>query len=438
MKKLICLLLAICLLAGCSAPGGAPTTLPEEAPEVVWECGGIGTKNGKDRNVATGVSLRTVGFLELRHYAGALPELHYAINWYAYDAQQNFLGGSPGEMANGVGISAREILEKYPETVYIRLLVSSAYTGGTVDITSVPVRMYSAREGWPGLPMEQEAVANFSAIQGAYLQDGEAFGDVLFTFKADGTGNAYNVHTGEFLDGFSLGGKDKIAPHVNSASFSDQYYKEGDKYPLLYTSMYNNVTALNKYLLGTCCVYRITELGGQFDAQLVQIIRLSFVADRELWLSPKENSRPFGNFVVDTRKDMLYAFVPRDDSQTTRFFGFALPAADAGTYESEFGCKQVVLRPEDIMRQFDVGYFSSPQGCCYADGKIYSVEGFGSYDDVPPVLRVVDVESGIQEKTVNLGQLGLDREPEVITMLDGQLYYINADMILRKLWFTHE
>lgn len=436
MKRMITVLLVLCLLlAGCGGQA-KEETLPPESPPVRWECGGIGTKNGNDRTVAQGISLRTVGYLELKYYAGAIPDTDYAISWFAYDAEQAFLGGSVTALGNGVGISAKQILEKYPEAVYIRLLLRSAYTDGKVEFTeTLPIRVYTAREGWPGLPMEQEVIADLSAIQGVYLQDGEAFGDVLFTFKADGTGNAYNVNTGEFLDAFYLGGKDKIAPHVNSASFSDQYYKEGDKYPLLYTSMYNNVTALNKYLLGTCCVYRITELGGQFDAQLVQVIRLSFIADRDLWLSPKENSRPFGNFVVDTDRDMLYAFVPRDDYNTTRFFGFALPEANAGTYEEEFGCKQVVLRPEDIMRQFDVGYFSSPQGCTYADGMIYSVEGFNSFDDVPPFLRVVDVEKGLQVKTVNLGQLGLDREPEVITVTNGQLYYINADMVLRKLWF---
>jgi hypothetical protein len=432
------LFLCLCvLLTACGSRGAqSETALPPEAPPVIWECGSIGSKNGKDRNVELGTSLRTVGYLELACFAGVLPDTDYAISWFAYDSQQKYLGGCVSTLGNGVGISARQILEEYSETVYIRILVRSAYTEGKVDIAAgAPVRIYTAREGWPGLPMRQEAVADLSAIQGAYLQDGEAFGDVLFTFKADGTGNAYNIHTGEFLDGFSLGGKDKVAPHVNSASFSDQYYKEGDEYPLLYTSMYNNVTALNKYLLGTCCVYRITELGGQFDAQLVQIIRLGFVADRELWLSPKENSRPYGNFVVDTDRDLLYAFVPRDDSQTTRFFAFALPEPKAGTRSEKFGCNQVILEQKDIMRRFDVGYFSSPQGCCYADGKIYSVEGFGSYNMVPPFLRVVDVESGLQTHSINLGQLGLDREPEVITMLDGQLYYINADMVLRKLSF---
>lgn len=435
MRKLCLILAMLCLLTACAQPQpNVATAVPTDPPAVQWEYGSISAKNGKDRAVAQGTCLRTVGYLELAGYAGLMPDIEYAINWFAYDGQMEFLGSHVTVMGSGVGISKEEILEKQPEAVYFRVILRSAYQETEISLEeSANIRLYTAREGWPTVPVTEKEIANLSAIQGKWAQDGEAFGDRLFIFKDDGTANVYNVQTGEFLDGFVLGGRDKLMPHVNSASFSDQYYEPGDKYPLLYTSMYNNLTPQNTQILGFCCVYRIMESDGEFSADLVQAIWVSFVGDRSLWLSPISNERPFGNFVVDTDRGLLYAFVPRDDSRTTRFFGFSLPDPKAGNDSSTYGCKLLYLSAEDIMHRFDVEYFSSPQGCCYADGKIYSVEGFGAVNTVPPFLRVVDVKSGKLELSFNLGQLGLDREPEVITSTGGELYYLSTDMILYRL-----
>lgn len=441
MKKLTVLILVLCLvLAGCgenASAGSAPTL--SDPPPAQWEMGSISSKNGTDRNVARETAIRTVGYLELARYGGVLPDTGYAMNWFAYDGQKEYLGSGISVMGNGVGISVEEIRERYEQAVYFRLILRSAYADGRIVLEETPpVRFYTAREGWPGAPMEKERVASLAAYQTSGVQDGEVFGDRLFAFSADGTANVYDVHTGELIDSFLLGSRDRITPHVNSASFSDRYYASGDGYPLLYTSVYNNLTAQGRLLLGTSCVYRITESGGQFAAQLVQMIRVSFTGDTQLWASPISNERPYGNFVVDTDRDRLYAFVPRDDSQKTRFFAFELPTSQAGSYSSTYDCRLVTLDAGDILRCFDVDYFSSPQGCCYADGKILSLEGFGSYESAPPFLRVVDVETGTLERSVNLGQLGLEREPETVTVGDGQIYFMAWDGILYKLKFTEQ
>lgn len=440
MKKLPVLILAMCLLL--TACGETPrettvVTVPTDPQPVEWEYGSISFKNGADREVAKATCLRTVGYLELAHYGGVLPDTDYAINWFAYDGQKTYLGSGTAVMGSGVGISTQDIMEKHEDAVYFRVILRSTYNEGTIVLNKrPPVRLFTAREGWPGVPMKTEQVASVGAFQSSGIQDGEVFGDRLFIFSADGTANVYDVNTGALVDGLLLGGRDRITPHVNSASFSDQYYAPGDAYPLLYTSVYNNLTADNKLLKGTCCVYRITESDGQFEAQLVQMIWVSFTENKSLWACAGSNERPFGNFVVDTDRDQLYAFVPRDDPQKTRFFAFDLPAPQAGTYNSTYDCNLVALEPEDVLHLFDVDYFSSPQGCCYADGKILSVEGFGSFNTVAPILRVVDVESGTLEQSVNLGQLGLEREPETITVGNGQIYYMASDGILHKLWFT--
>lgn len=434
MKRIVLLLALICLLTACARPG--EETQCVQSAEVVWEVGSISTKNGENRSAELGKVLRTADFLRLSDHGGFLPGTDLTINWFAYDQQKAFLGSGITALGTGVGISAEEILQKEPETVFVRLILRSFRSDGTVtEADGARVELLWGKP-WQAPPLQQEELANLSAFQRNGVQDGEAFGDRLFLFTDDGVCNVYDANTAELVDSFLLGSREYITPHVNSASFSDRYYAPGDEYPLLYTSVYNNLTPQNTQILGFCCVYRITETDGRFASELVQLIWVSFVGDRELWMSPQSNERPYGNFVVDTEQDMLYAFVPRDDSQTTRFFGFALPDPNAGNDSSTYGCKLLYLNAEDILRRFDVGYFSSPQGCTYGNGKIYSVEGFGSVNTVPPFLRVVDVQTGTLELSVNLGQLGLDREPETVTFRDGELLFLATDMLLRRLWFV--
>lgn len=434
MRRFALLLALICLLTACARP--VEETQPTQSVEVTWEVGNISTKNGENRSAELGKGLRTASFLRLSDHGGFLPAPDLVINWFAYDGEKQYLGSGLTVMGSGVGISSEEILQKEPKTVFVRLILRSAYNDGTVAVEDAQRLDLLTHQPWPGVPFKQEEVANLSAFQKKGIQDGEALGDRLFLFNDEGLCNVYDANTGAFLDDFLLGGREYITPHVNSASFSDQYYEEGDRYPLLYASVYNNLTPQNTQILGFCCVYRITESDGQFSSELVQLLWVSFVGDRELWMSPVSNERPFGNFVVDTDRDMLYAFVPRDDSRTTRFFGFALPDPEAGNYSNTYGCPLLYLNAEDIRQQFDVEYFSSPQGCTYGDGKIYSVEGFGSTNTVPPFLRVVDVESETLELSFNLGQLGLGHEPETITFRNGELLYVSTDRFLRKLIYT--
>ena len=441
MKKLIVLILALCLLLpGCGQQPAetTATTAAVEVPQPVeakWDYGSINTKTGADRAVEQGTSLRTRNYLPIRAYSDILPKAGYSLNWFVYDAEETFLGSGASFSGNGVGVSVEKMLKANPDGVYFRLVLQSAYENDSIVLDEkVPILFYTADEPWEA-PMTTKMVAAIGSKQSGGIQDGEAFGDRLFVFDAVGTMNVYDVNTGEHLDACSLGNKDLLTPHVNSASFSNQYYAEGDTYPLIYTSMYNNLTPSNQYLLGTCCVYRITESAGQFSAQLVQVIRIGFIGDANLW-TPYNDSRPFGNFVVDTDRNMFYALVPRDKTSTTRFLGFSLPKPDAGTYKEEYGCNQVILQATDIKRQFDVSYISSPQGCTYHDGKIYSVEGFGSFESAPPFLRVINVETGMIVRSVNLGQMGLIKEPEVITVANEQLYYLAIDGMLYKLSFA--
>ena len=74
-------------------------------------------------------------------------------------------------------------------------------------------------------------------------QDGAIFKDFIFRFEADGKGFVYSIkgffeQVGEpvMLEPIAeieLDKRDLIIPHSNSVVFGNEYYEEGDEFPLL-------------------------------------------------------------------------------------------------------------------------------------------------------------------------------------------------------------
>ena len=108
-------------------------------------------------------------------------------------------------------------------------------------------------------------------------QDGAIFGDYLLRFGADGRGKAYSLlplANGEDpleLDSLTLDKSDLIVPHSNSVVFGNEYYAEGDEFPLMYTNIYNNYAKYEDTLRGVTCVYRVQREGNKFLTTLVGI-----------------------------------------------------------------------------------------------------------------------------------------------------------------------
>jgi len=112
-------------------------------------------------------------------------------------------------------------------------------------------------------------------------QDGAIYGGKLFRFNADGKCRVYDVNDGTLLSEFTLSSVDVICPHANAVCFGAEKYDENDEYPLLYSNMYNNAAAKEDRLEGVCCVYRLTCTDGEYNAALVQLIRIGFAAGGE-------------------------------------------------------------------------------------------------------------------------------------------------------------
>jgi len=264
-------------------------------------------------------------------------------------------------------------------------------------------------------------------------QDGAIYGGYMFRFDHDGSCRVFAMDTYKEISAFRLDKSDLITAHCNAVCFGSDFYDEKDSFPLLYANVYNSYMNERDRMEGVCCVYRITNEGKEFSSKLVQIIKIGFTENLDLWKSLENNRdlRPYGNFVVDTDRKKYYGFVMRDKEKVTRFFEFDLPEYTAGTYSGIYGANVLTLNEEDIINQFDCEYSSLLQGACYYDGKIFSVEGGTVPQDEEkrknfpfmPRLLIADAVNRKQFAFFDLYPIGLDHEPEFICYYDGKLYY---------------
>lgn len=256
-------------------------------------------------------------------------------------------------------------------------------------------------------------------------QDGAVFSGFAFRFDEKGVCNVYKI--ANFPDStpvaaFTLDKAEILAPHSNSVAFGSEYYQEGDEFPLLYTNLYNNYSKSKNQLKGVTCVYRIFREGDSFGSFLVGLIEIGFTED-PLWKSENGDVRPFGNFALDKKAGLYYAFTMRDGDKKTRYFSFKMPNLAEGVIDEKYGVKKVVLNKEDMLDYFDVDYHFFIQGAICEEGKIYSLEGFTDDKVNRPAIRIVDTAGKTQESVVYFEDLGSTVEPEFIDFEKGVCYY---------------
>ncbi|MBQ6685288.1 MAG: hypothetical protein IJM99_04170, partial [Firmicutes bacterium] len=375
-------------------------------PVPEWEIGTIASATGIDK--AGNSRLRTTGYTKLTDFEGVGIGEGYTMTNFVYDEDYKYLGTSSW-LGGGVPFTTAELQEKYPSGVYFRVVfrANDQRNLTEADIMDSDVKFYFAGEEVPA-PDFSFSVKDVGKI--GVWQDGSIWDGKLFALNASGKGTVFDVKTGTKLGELNLDGKDILKPHANSVCFGSTYYNSDDKYPLLYVNIYNNYASEEDRMEGTCCVYRITENDGNFDTELVQLIRIGFTEDLTLWKSKENNGdvRPYGNFTIDTDNHKLYAFVMRDANKTTRFFAFDIPDLNDGIYNDTYGCNVVTLEADDIRKQFDSEYYNYLQGCCYSNGMILYMSDFGG--EAP--LYIVSLEQQKVCQVFCLGNAGLRAEPE--------------------------
>ncbi|MBQ8339886.1 MAG: hypothetical protein IJY16_05530 [Clostridia bacterium] len=262
-------------------------------------------------------------------------------------------------------------------------------------------------------------------------QDGAIYNGLLFRFDSAGHCYVYDLAKKELVSEFTLDRVEDFSPHSNAVFFGTEKYDEQDEFPLLYTNLYNNYVKMEDRREGVLCAYRIMRDGLAFSTRLVQIIRIGFVEELDLWKSLENNGdvRPYGNFILNPETGKLYAFVMRDKEQITRYFEFDMPTLSAGEPCPACGIPVVWLKREMITAQFDGSYSHCIQGACLYDGLLFSVEGFTVKDSDPkrpPRMQIMNVQTRKQIGDIPLHRLGLLNEPEFIYPYEGTLYYADC------------
>lgn len=235
----------------------------------------------------------------------------------------------------------------------------------------------------------------------------------IISFTNNGRYKVLDISGQELKALTDLDQKATIAPHSNCACFGTEKYDADDIYPLVYTNAYNN-TSLPK---GALYAYRLKD---DLTTTLLQTIKIGFT-ENNIWTGGGANVRPYGNFLIDTDNNKLYAFTMIDNLQVTRFFKFDLPELSDGS--------TVTLQESDIEDYFDVPYMYYIQGGCYYNGKIYASCGFTASDCK---LYVVDLVDKKLASTVPLG--GFVGEPETVFVYKNELY-LSSGSTLYKLKF---
>jgi len=263
-----------------------------------------------------------------------------------------------------------------------------------------------------------ESVKKVSTICGG--QDGILYNGYLFRCKSNGTCSIYNSRY-ELIQEIRLNKNNILTPHSNSVCFGSISYSIDDDFPLLYCNIYNNYKNENDSKPGMCCVYRIIKENKHFSCELVQVIKIDFTNDNEIW-STGEDVRPYGNFIIDTDSNTLIVYTMRDKTDTTRFFRFEVPSLNSGEYDDSLGCNVVMLSKEEILGYFDIPYSYYIQGVCYYENNLLLLEGFENSGK----LKIVDLNTEKVITTYNIGDVFAVGEPEMIAQENGLFYYSDA------------
>lgn len=281
-------------------------------------------------------------------------------------------------------------------------------------ISNISISKSEGTFGYTGeiINLKNKYGATNSGIK-TYGQDSACYGNNFITFNSTGYYEMFTMNGDLLKSSTCLDQVSTIAPHANSVCFGTEKYDAGDNYPLLYVNAYNNTTLP----IGACYVYRLLN---NMTTSLQQTILIDFTND-PIWAGDGQSVRPYGNFIVDTDNNKLYAYVMIDSLNVTRFFKFNLPTLSQGA--------TVRLTTSDIEEYFDIEWMYYMQGACYFNGKIYASCGFTSADCK---LYVVDLNTKKVTSIVPLG--GFVGEPETVFVYNDVLY-LSSGTSLFKLQF---
>lgn len=298
--------------------------------------------------------------------------------------------------------STAEVKAEIADAAFVKFVVTNT-NGGAVTKENSGVKI-SKGYGVTGYTYEGKSLNTNNELsyelqfRGMAGQDGAIYGDYLFRFGPHGEGKVYSLESETEIGSIVLDKKDIINPHNNSTHFGNEFYAEGDEFPLMYSTLWDNN-------FDTTTVYRVVRNGNTFTTKLVQVIKA--VGTYDAAVDPENNK--YYAFVGDTTTNMSYSINK-----------YELPKLSDGVYNSTYGVNLVTLTDDDILSNFELEYpIYVVQGSTIHDGKYYITSGFTSNQ---VYLNVYDLEAEQFHCRINLEEIGLIEESEFICFKDGVMY----------------
>ena len=237
-------------------------------------------------------------------------------------------------------------------------------------------------------------------------QDACCYNEYMFIFNNEGKFYIRNLKENTSTPIYNLDQNDNIKPHCNTVFFGKEKYSNDDLFPILYVNAYNT----QNLPLGTLYAHRVMydSENDYYYTLLIQTITIGFT-NNEIW-TIEGDIRPYGNFILDTDNNKLYAFTLRGNN--TRFFKFNMPEISSGN--------SVTLNQSDILDMFDLDYFPYIQGTLYINNMLLCLSGNNAILDNSSCLHVVDLVNQKEINKINLSSVM--SEPEAITYYNDYLY----------------
>ena len=240
------------------------------------------------------------------------------------------------------------------------------------------------------------------------VQGAAAYGDYLFQFQDQNKAvYIYNLAKKSLVKKITL--TPNSSNHCNQASFSDIFYSDEDKFPLLYVSGSGNKD--HNHIQ----VYRITGEEETIDITQIQEIIL-----------PSRNSDNMCYYtcsILDNENHYLYAYA---SNASTRLIKFNIPDLQQDT---------VKLTDSDIIEYILVDHIDHQQGGIIKDGIFYMIYGVPGWGDLV-WLRLFDLVAKKEIIRYNLSEKKFTGEPESIFFYKNELYAATNNSGIYKIMFA--
>lgn len=259
----------------------------------------------------------------------------------------------------------------------------------------------------------------------------DTYGNYLVSLKAEGICQVYSFD-GKTLtaltNDFHLGSYDPIN-HANLASFSNQFYADGDKLPLVYisrTSWNRDEKGYSNY----CFVERINP--DNSTSTLVQTIIYKDWQGSGQWMIDRQNNYLYlwGNTAGNKKTGNKHYVVK-----------FNIPAV------SKAGADTVYLGKEDALENYlwedtySQGAVGVIQGGCVYDDMMFLPTGYDTDDD-PSVIWIWDLKNRTMVSQKNfsgilsgeLEDVSIRNNKIVIQTHNGYIYQLNYKKDAVKYW----